>query len=1208
MRKRLLNLCLTALLCAVTTAAWALSEVGGVYQIGTAEDLNAFAELVNGEGGDRFANAVLTADIDAGMNLKMIGTASIEYEGIFDGAGHTITINLFPESSDVALFRWVGRKGIVKNLKVTGEITTNYDHAAAIAVETRGIVRGCYVDVKINSSVAGDATHGGIAFRTQTGTIIEDCLVKLFIEGAQTQNCGGVIGWANAKTSIVNCLAITGESNFDTSNGASNGFGRNPGNIRSVNLENYLADSYSGRPEGGSYNNYVTDLWSASRVPSCVSQVAYDDLADGRICYQLNNDQSRIAWVQHIGTDPFPVPAAFGSASDRVYASAATSCDGKSEGDLTFSNSGTDHAAKHTLDATGICTTCGYFNFHAFDYCYDLTATDRSVKLATAEDIDLCEMWNSILGGFKLDMKMVSDIEYSALSGQYIFDTANPVEGNFDGQGHQLTIEMNGMGSQAAFIPVHYGNFENVIMHGSISGSGSYFGCISSYAYQSLVRNVYSDINITNTNTGDNPSGGFFGMAYGQKQVENCIYAGTFNGGPYIGGFSGWTHAPTYFTNCAVLGNIVGTSFGSDNSQNIARNPGNVYTENCYVVNPISSTVDDSYKYIAYTNKAGIANGELAYLLNGKESGLERFYQRIGTDAEPMPFPKEGGLVYAEAASYRCDGLPIGAAYTNTPPSGGDPVLPPHQYTDGFCTVCGQMQDDFMTPTDGWFEISTPGEFLWWSQYASTHLDASAKLMEDIDFDEYTEIDEATGEEYTKFFAQVGTQSAPFYGNFDGQRHILSNLHIFLPGMQGVGLISVMNSRPTSDFGDLSPDDARAAEGVYVKDVVLDETCTIYGGGYTGIVGMASAWAGHVSISGCMNLGNVHVHGGTNGAGIFGCAMGSVCHVTIDACGMIGDITVTNDTRTENGSFSGWLGSYAEVTNCFALGTVDLIDPNRGFARHGAGAYDNGTVVIKNCYALDGIGIKQVDNNGAEDVSYVTMDELMTGSVTWKANGNQFRNPVWYQTLDEDDYPYPFDTHNVVIYAAEEYFSLASEEELPDVASIVQDYEKEIYDEAVATQATLDIWSDAVEALAQATTYDEFADALDALDAAKQEVQKSVDAYEAYVAKCDEIRAYLAEHDDFEGELRSALEYYLSDEVDEPSEDNPLGTFEYIIDSHVATVEEIKAETERIAQWLQDAIASGYVAGTDVSNLFANIDFSQENAGWQNGWANAWER
>ena len=42
----------------------ALDQKDGVYQIGTAEDLLAFSELVNG--GEYAANAVLTADVDLG--------------------------------------------------------------------------------------------------------------------------------------------------------------------------------------------------------------------------------------------------------------------------------------------------------------------------------------------------------------------------------------------------------------------------------------------------------------------------------------------------------------------------------------------------------------------------------------------------------------------------------------------------------------------------------------------------------------------------------------------------------------------------------------------------------------------------------------------------------------------------------------------------------------------------------------------------------------------------------------------------------------------------------------------------------------------------------------------------------------------------------------------------------------------------------------
>ena len=120
MSKKLLNLCMTALLSVVSTAAWALSEVDGVYQIGSAADLEEFAQLVND--GSVYANAVLTADIDRGIDGTMIGTEANKYQGTFEGAGHTIKINMYPEDVNAALFRYTGFGAVIQNLKVEGTI------------------------------------------------------------------------------------------------------------------------------------------------------------------------------------------------------------------------------------------------------------------------------------------------------------------------------------------------------------------------------------------------------------------------------------------------------------------------------------------------------------------------------------------------------------------------------------------------------------------------------------------------------------------------------------------------------------------------------------------------------------------------------------------------------------------------------------------------------------------------------------------------------------------------------------------------------------------------------------------------------------------------------------------------------------------------------------------------------------------------------
>ena len=1164
MSKKLLNLCMTALLSVVSTAAWALSEVNGVYQIGTAEDLKAFAELVNGGEGMPYLNAVLTADINKGADETMIGRDGLDYQGCFDGAGHTITIDVINQVADgTALFRNVGDNALIKDLKVQGTITTNKKYASGIAAWSAGTIRGCYVDVNVVSAMAGDATHGGVVGVAYQGAMIENCLAKFTINGATTQNSGGVVGWCDGRTNVINCLVINDGSNFDSASGSGT-IGRNDGQLQTVNLSEYIGNEYDNRPGGASTNNYATNAWGNTK---CVTIVPYDGLADGRICYQLNTDQSNIAWVQQIGTDPFPVPAAFGSG--RVYASGPTDCDGKSEGELTFSNEGTVLATAHAYDKFGICQKCGCYNFYALER----DATDGYYLIKTAEDIDLAEGWNRITNGARFSIKLANDVEYTAEPGRYIFNASNWFDGCFNGDGHQLTIEMTEMtGNNVSLFPKFAGRrFENVIMHGSFETSGQYAGSIAGQTYRDRVNiiNVFSDIDINTTHAGDNTTGGLIGIVESKTQVMNTIYAGNINGNEEmtecLAGFCGWSSAQTYYTNCAFLGTLNGAI---GDSKTLSRNPSNITCTNVYYANEYG--YEDEAKATFIEDADDIENGALAYALNGNEGGVERFYQKIGEDMMPMPIKKEGALVYASASEYRCDGQPMGeTVYTNTP--SGSAVIPPHQYDDGFCTVCDGLQEDYLTPVDGWFEIGTGAELVWWTNYAAKKdLGASARLTDDIDMAGYCDR-----------WANVGTEGAPFYGNFDGQFHTISNLVVDHPGDNGVGLIAVMNSLPSNGFGGISDADARAAEGVYIKNVVLDESCELTGRGYVGLVGMTAPWAGHVNIKGVMMCGDVTANGGPNASGVFGCVMSSTCHVTIDNCGMTGNVYGPK----ENGSFSGWLGSYAEVTNCFAVGSVEGIqDDDHYFARYSSATFTN-------CYARYGT-----------QVPTVSEEDFASGALAWRANGNQFRTGYWYQDIGDDLYPFPDPSHGTVIFAAEQYFSVANEEELEDVAGEIQTYEEAAIEDVVATQSLLDEYHALLEALPEVNTILDFADAIDTINVKKAALADNAAVYKAFFDKCEEIKSDLAANETFSGALREALEYYLT-EVDEPSDENPLGTYEFIKETHTATAEEIKAETERLVQWYAEALASDIAPGTDISKLIPNYDFSKQKENWTNAWS-----
>ena len=114
MSRKFTRLLLCILMSMCGSAAWALTQVGGVYQIGTAQELAEFAALVNG--GERMANAVITADIDYSGQTEMIGTEKNRFFGTLDGQGHTVTINLVASGKNTALVAYLS--GTVRNLHV----------------------------------------------------------------------------------------------------------------------------------------------------------------------------------------------------------------------------------------------------------------------------------------------------------------------------------------------------------------------------------------------------------------------------------------------------------------------------------------------------------------------------------------------------------------------------------------------------------------------------------------------------------------------------------------------------------------------------------------------------------------------------------------------------------------------------------------------------------------------------------------------------------------------------------------------------------------------------------------------------------------------------------------------------------------------------------------------------------------------------------
>ena len=171
----------------------------GNFLIGSVQNWKDFATLVKT---NPAINAKMTADINLGTDKTMAGTSSSNYQGVFDGQGHTITINFEVTENYLGLFRYISG-ATIKNLHVTGIISTNYyGYAGGIVGVASGTstIQNCQSSVNIQSTIDGEGVLGGIvacsAPENSGATLnINDCLFNGSMNGPSTMTCGGFVAW-----------------------------------------------------------------------------------------------------------------------------------------------------------------------------------------------------------------------------------------------------------------------------------------------------------------------------------------------------------------------------------------------------------------------------------------------------------------------------------------------------------------------------------------------------------------------------------------------------------------------------------------------------------------------------------------------------------------------------------------------------------------------------------------------------------------------------------------------------------------------------------------------------------------------------------------------------------------------------------------------------------------------------------------------------
>ena len=232
------------------------ADENGTYLIKNADELRWFAAEIkdSSRGNNGLVNAKLMNDIDLS---EIIWTAIDNYNGIFDGNGKTVTLNVEGATMPCGLFGTV-QNGTIRNVTVDGTISMNgWSNLGGIAAYVTGTatIENCVNNAAVtsignnvggivgylynsaatvtgctnNGTITGSGYVGGIVGYSSAG--LTDCTNNGDVY-ASNANAGGVVGYAYTADSIYSRCVNTGDIS------ASYAVGGLAGNIRKVYFEN----------------------------------------------------------------------------------------------------------------------------------------------------------------------------------------------------------------------------------------------------------------------------------------------------------------------------------------------------------------------------------------------------------------------------------------------------------------------------------------------------------------------------------------------------------------------------------------------------------------------------------------------------------------------------------------------------------------------------------------------------------------------------------------------------------------------------------------------------------------------------------------------------------------------------------------------------------------------------------------------------------
>lgn len=636
MKKQFFSLALFAAAWLAGGSAFALDQdADGYYLIGSKADLKAWTET----SGYETTNVKLTDDIND-VDF-MICPNSASYEGIFDGQGHTITLKIDTDKEHGGLFYNI--KGTVKNLIVGGTFVARNKNCGIVAgyswastTKFENVVNIAEMEV----DWTGNVSNGGFLGITKYDVNFVNCISAIKVTGNQGYN-HGFVGWmSGGKAYINNCVSIV-----DVSGTAANS-----------------SESFGNHGTSGRFsisNSYAVKTSADQATPfSSWTYTTAEEIASGKIAYNINTAVGYDVLFQTLGSDAYPVPF---NTHGTVYASGRKHCDLTDYDGVTYNNT----------SGETIIDPHDYSNFHC-NYCgiyqtdYKTPDGDGFYELGTVDDVKWFTGMVNEEHQTTIKGKLTADIDFTSVTHTPIGPNITyKYNGIFDGQGHRIKnmIINNGASEQGFFGVIRGGTIiRNLIIDSScsVTGTSRIGGLVGSAQVNTaspiIIENCINEATVNATG----PASGILGAAQGGDypaiQINNCLNTGNITGTPATA-FCAWNNREgSSMTNCVNTGTISEADKAGGKftwyCQLVRFEPGTLTMTNCYDLSGFYGGEDGQQgDQGSLTTSAPLTSGELCYKLNDDQSNIV-WTQAIGTDGYPMPFNTSEEVKYVGDAGY----------------------------------------------------------------------------------------------------------------------------------------------------------------------------------------------------------------------------------------------------------------------------------------------------------------------------------------------------------------------------------------------------------------------------------------------------------------------------------------------------------------------------------------------------------------------------